>query len=52
MNIRQADKNKKVHYMLDQTAGACGRYTAKVTKITLLVTCKDCKKILDKGISF
>ncbi len=47
-------KKMKIHYQLTHTAGICGRYcyTNRVTKITSLVTCKDCKKLLKKGISF
>ena len=45
---------KKINYQLSQTVGVCGRYceNRRTTKITSLVTCKDCQKILKKGISF
>jgi len=47
-------KKKKIHYQLSQTVGVCGRYCENkhTTKIESLVTCRDCKKKLEKGISF
>ncbi|KKN64886.1 hypothetical protein LCGC14_0487200 [marine sediment metagenome] len=53
-NMRTKKKRKKIHYELTWTAGVCGRYTERehVTKITACVTCKDCKRLIKKGLSF
>ncbi len=45
-------RKPKQHYKLDATIGLCGRYAKIVTTVKTSVTCKDCKKLLVKQLSY
>lgn len=41
-------KKKKQHYAIEKGIGWCGRFGVKTTCIEAFVTCKDCKKAIEK----